>query len=131
MTTEPGLIELDLVVSVDQEWGEGEADRLMSNLRAEIIGLDVVLSRRAAGEDVPDGAKVGDPVSLSALIVALSASGSVFPTLIALVRHWLDRQTTNPKVTVIKGKNKIVLEKATAEQQQALVDDFIRDSSTD
>jgi hypothetical protein len=119
------LLELELVVAADPESGPGEAEQLTGWLRRELLDLDVESIEYPRTGVVPAGSK-GDPVSLGALIIALSASGGVFPTLIATIRGWLGRQTSGPKVTLTIDGDTIELERTTAAQQQELVEAFVR-----
>ena len=80
----------------------------------------------ARGEDEVPAAKAADPVTLGAIVVALSASGGVLPSLIATVQDWLSRSSKAHKITVTIDDDTIELDKATAGQQQALVDAYVR-----
>ncbi len=60
-----------------------EYEKVTRQLRAELKDLDVESVRLVATDTAPARAK-GDPVAVGALIVALSASGGVFTTLIGV-----------------------------------------------
>jgi hypothetical protein len=72
------------------------------------------------------GAKVADPVTIGAVIVAMSASGGVFTSLIGALHQWLSRSAKTLKISVTVEGDTIELDKASPEQQQRLVDAFIR-----
>jgi hypothetical protein len=63
-----------VVLEPDDESDEEEVERLSRGLRAELVELDVDSVRAAGAESVPHGAKAADPVTIGAIIVALSAS---------------------------------------------------------
>ena len=114
-----------VLVCADPEFDAGECARLIYRLRAEVAALDVESVELATDGVAPAGAK-GDPISLAALVVALSASGSVFPGLIATVRDWLGRQPGGHRVSLTVDGDTIELERATADQQRELVEAFMR-----
>jgi hypothetical protein len=60
--------------------------------RAELAELDIESVDLVADGIAPDGVKGTDPVTVGAIIVALSASGGVFTALIETLRDWLGRQ---------------------------------------
>ncbi|MGW4123159.1 effector-associated constant component EACC1 [Nocardia sp. NPDC004711] len=103
-------------------------DRQTRMLRAELAALDGVesaaLARDSAG--TAPGTKVADPITIGAIVLALSASGGVFTTLIETVRDWLGRHPGTHRVTVTIDGESIELEAASGDQQRALVDAYIR-----
>lgn len=120
------MVSLLLVVEPDPELDPDAGERLARRLRVELSELDVESVALAGGEAAPDGAKGGDAVTLGALVVALSASGGVFTALIETVRDWLERQSARHRVTVTIDGDTIEVERASAGQQQALVDAFVQ-----
>lgn len=102
-------------------------DRQTRMLRAELAEMEGVESA-ALGRDSSGtaGTKVADPITLGAIVLALSASGGVFTTLIETVRDWLGRQPGSHRVTVTIDGESIDVEAASDEQQRALVDAYIR-----
>ncbi|MEJ2852121.1 MULTISPECIES: effector-associated constant component EACC1 [unclassified Saccharothrix] len=114
-----------LVVEPDPDVDPDSADRLARRLRAEVAQLDVD-ARLAADGPVPEGAKGVDAVTLGAVVVALSAAGGVFPLVIETVRDWLARQGARHRVSVTIDGDTIALERASADERQALVDAYVR-----
>ncbi len=110
----------------DRDSDPDAADRLTRQLRAELTELDVESVDPVTAGTTPDGAKGADPLTLGALLVAFSASGGVFPGLIGTVRDWLGRQTGKHRVTLTIDGDTIELVQASDEQQQALVDAYVR-----
>jgi hypothetical protein len=118
-----------LVVEADPEADEFEADRIVRRLRSEVDELDVDSVRPLPAGSLPEGAKGADPVTVGALMVALSASGGVFATLIGTLNAWLERQSARHRITVTVGGDSIELQQATAAEKEALVAAFVRKHS--
>ncbi|MFE9602716.1 hypothetical protein [Streptomyces hokutonensis] len=116
--------------AADQE----EAERFVGRLRAELRGLDFDALRVHAspsGDVPPEGAKAVDPVTVGAVVLALSASGGVLPTLVETLRDWLGRQSARHRVSVTIDGDTIELERASADERRELVDAFVRRHGTD
>lgn len=113
------------VVLAEPDLDPEDHDQLTRRLRAELDDLDVQSVSLATDSLPPPGAK-GDPVTIGALIVALSASGGLLPSLIATVRDWLDRQAGRHRVSVTVNGDTIELDRATVDEQRDLVDAFLR-----
>ncbi|WP_206443355.1 effector-associated constant component EACC1 [Candidatus Protofrankia californiensis] len=120
------VMRLRLVVTPDPELDVEAGERLTRRLRAEIAELDVEAVGLASGGSVPDGAKAADPVTVGAIVVAVSASGGVLPTVVETVRDWLARQGRAHRISMTIDGDSIEIERASAEQQRALVDAFVR-----
>lgn len=114
-----------MVLEPDEESDQEELERLSRGLRAELVELDVDSVRAAAAESVPAGAKAADPVTIGAIIVALSASGGVFTSLVETLRDWLGRTTGRHRITLTIDGDTIEIERATAREQRALIDAYI------
>ncbi|MET7567599.1 hypothetical protein ABZT04_03735 [Streptomyces sp. NPDC005492] len=111
---------------VDAEEGE----RLVGRLRAELRELDLDalrLSAAAGGDGVPpDGAKGVDPVTVGAVVLALSAPAGVLTALVETLRDWLGRQSARNRISVTIDGDTIELERASAAERRELVDAFVR-----
>ncbi len=110
----------------DPELGDEACERLARRLRAEVAELDVESVQSLEGKAAPDGAKGADPVTVGALVVALSASGGVFTALIDTLRDWLDRQSARHRISVTIAGDTIELERASTAQRQELIDAYVR-----
>jgi hypothetical protein len=121
-----GALRVLLRVEPAEELDPEAAERVVRRLRAEIAELDVESVATVPAGAVPAGAKGADPVTMGAVVVALSASGGVLTGLVALLRDWLGRQPGKHRVTVTIDGDTIELERVSAAQQQALVDAYIR-----
>ena len=126
-----GIVNVLLVLEPDPELDPEACERLTRWLRSELAELDVESVGLAAGGTVPDGAKGTDPVTVGAVIVALSASGGVFTGLIETLRDWLGRHAGRHRISVTIDGDTIELERATAGQQRELVDAYVRRHSVE
>ncbi len=121
---EPALLSVLLVPVPDPEADPEEADRATRRLRADIDDVDWETLQAVPGPEAPDLAK-GDPVTVGAFLLALSASGGVLPSLIDTVRDWLARQGGSHRVAITIDGDTIELDRASAEQQSRLVEAFV------
>ncbi|MFE9427165.1 hypothetical protein ACFYNO_29830 [Kitasatospora sp. NPDC006697] len=116
------LLRLDLDPELDPE----TQDRLARRLRSEIAELDVDSADFSPTGPAPDGAKGTDPVTLGAIVVALSASGGVFTALIDVLRDWLGSSSSRHRISVTIDGDTIELEHASATEQRELIQAYIR-----
>ncbi|MET8082095.1 hypothetical protein [Streptomyces sp. NPDC005303] len=121
-----GVMEVLLVIAPDPELDGEAVERPVRQLRAEITGLDVESVRPGPAGMVPDGAKGTDPLTLGAIVVALSASGGVFTALVDTVRDWLARSSARHRVSVTIDGDTIELERASDSERQDLIAAYIR-----
>ena len=126
-----GIVNVLLVLEPDPELDPEACERLTRWLRSELAELDVESVGLAAGGTVPDGAKGTDPVTLGAVIVALSASGGVFTGLIETLRDWLGRHSGRHRISVTIDGDTIELERASSAQQRELVNAYLRRHSVE
>jgi hypothetical protein len=125
-TGDDGVVEVVLVLEPDPEVDREVHERLTRQVRAEIAELDIESVSTLAAETAPAGAKGADPVTLGALVVALSASGGVFTALIETLRDWLGRHTGRHRISVTIGGDTIELDRASSAQQRQLVEAYLR-----
>lgn len=128
--SDAGVIRLRLALAPDPEFDANAGERLTRQLRSELAELDVESVRPAAGGAAPAGAKGPDPVTLGAIIVALSASGGVFTAVVETIRDWLDRHSGQHRISMTIDGDTIELERASAAQQREFIDAFVRRHST-
>ncbi|WP_427921600.1 effector-associated constant component EACC1 [Streptomyces sp. cg40] len=124
---------MDVVLGLtpDGDADAEEVERLASRLRGELRGLDLDALRPFAGDVSPEGAKAVDPVTVGAVVLALSASGGVLPALVETLRDWLGRQSARHRVSVTIDGDTIELEWASADERRELVEAFVRRHGTD
>jgi hypothetical protein len=108
-----------------------ETERFVTRLRAELRGLDIDALRMVSDDVPPDGAKAVDPVTVGAVVLALSASGGVLVSLVETLRDWLGRQSARHRVSVTIDGDTIELERASADERRELIDAFVRRHRSD
>lgn len=102
-------------------------DELTRQLREELLALDVESVSAPTLGPPPPGAKAVDVAAIGALIVTLRGSVDLVEKVVTTLRSWLARGRGEPrKVVMSVGGHSIELFSATAEQQQALVEEFLR-----
>jgi hypothetical protein len=114
------------VVESQPDADASEVDRLVRQLRAELVDLDIESVTPVTSEDLPPGAKGADAVSLGALLVTLTAAGGVLPVLIETARDWLARRAEARRISVTIDGDEIVLERGSASERTALIEAYIR-----
>lgn len=122
------LLELQADPDSDPE----EQDLAVRRLRRELLELDTAIAPTAAPPGpLPPGSKAVDPVTIGAVVLALSASGGVFVAIVETVKDWLARQAGRHRVTMTIDGDSIELTRASAQERQALVEAFVRRHSAD
>jgi hypothetical protein len=124
-----GVVDVLLVLALDPELDPEAGERLLRHLRAELAELDVESVRPGPAATVPDGAEGTDPLTLGAVVVALSASGGVFTVLVETLRDWLDRHSARHRVSLTIDGDTIELERASAAERRDLVDAYMASSN--
>lgn len=108
-------------------------DELTRNLRVELLDLDIASVSPSVTGPAPEGTKGVELAAIGALLVQVKDSIPLVTAVVSAVQSWL-RRSSSPdrslKITV-DGRT-LELSVATAEQQQQLVDEFVRslDSGT-
>jgi hypothetical protein len=124
-TRAESVLSVWLVLAPDPETDVETLERLTRQMRTEIMDLDVESVTLVPNEAAPAGAK-GDAVTIGALAVALSASGGVFTSLIDTLNDWLGRHSGRHRISVTIDGDTIELDGASREQQQQLVEAYLR-----
>lgn len=112
-----------------------ETEGTTQGLRSELLDLDEVSEvRRASAGPPPPGTRAVDVAALGALVVAVEPTITALSRVVSVVRDWLshrggsDQKGQSVRITV-NGQS-IELAAATAAQQQALVDQFLRSAGS-
>jgi hypothetical protein len=124
-------VDVRLELQADPESGPEDRELAIRRLRRELSQIDVDVVRPAGAPAVPPGSKATDPVTIGAIVLAMSASGGVFVAVVETVKDWLSRQADRHRITLTVDGNTIELTRASAEERQALVEAFVRRHSAD
>lgn len=123
------MVHVDDVVRVElvEPDGDPEAhDVLMLDLREELMQLDVESVSTVPVGPAPPGSKGLDMAAAAALLVQVKGSARALSMLVTAVRTWLQRGQAGPSVRLTIGDRTLELSHATTEQQERLVEEFLR-----
>jgi hypothetical protein len=122
MTNQPTqlLLHLDTELEPDEE----ELETLTHQLREELEELDYLQVDFVRQGDIPEKAKVAEPITLGTLLLSLAASGGVLTALISAIQGWLTRNGQR-SVTLEMGGDKLVVTGISSEEQRRLIDDWL------
>jgi hypothetical protein len=113
-------VELVLRVSAGLEDDTGQLAELAGRLRSELLDLDVQDVDRLSGEGVPPGAK---GVAAIAGWLSVRLAPEALREVLAKVADWVTRN--DRVVEVSYGGDTLKLSRATREQQERIIDDWL------
>jgi hypothetical protein len=121
-------VEADVRVEVIGPEGDSdEVAGLVQDLRRELLDLDVDSVTPAPVGPAPAGSKGIEMAAAAALLVQVKGSVVAVGAVIAGVRAWLARgRDQGLAVKVSIGEHTLELSRATPEQQEQLVQEFLR-----
>jgi hypothetical protein len=115
-----------LVQVHEPEADEEELERLAVSLRRELEELDVDGVRPVSAGPAPEGARAVDAAAVGALLVAFSQSFEAIGGVVATIRSWIGGSGSGRTVELTMGEHTLKLTAASAEQQDRLVEEFLR-----
>ena len=101
-------------------------DVLMLDLRQELMQLEVESVSAVPVGPAPPGSKGLDMAAAAALLVQVKGSAQAVSLLVHAVRTWLQRGQGGTSVKLTIGDRTLELSHATTEQQERLVEEFLR-----
>ena len=118
--------------TVSVRFGEAGADPdrlalLADGLTEDLRSLDGARVTQASAGPPPPDARGMDLATLGELVVVLGASATLVRELIGVVADWRRARAETRTVEVTIGDATLRLGSATADQQQRLIEDFLRD----
>jgi hypothetical protein len=115
-----------VMVRVDEVGAGAErVDRLVCDLRAELLRLDVDAVRRDSSDlPAPPGSRGLDVTSLNALLVTATSSAALFGSITQVLLSWVKRDSSR-KAELTIGDRTIALEGISAAQQDRLIEEFL------
>jgi len=99
------------------------ADRAIRQLRRELAEHEI--DTRAAEVTAPTASK-GDGTAFSAVAIALGGAGGMVTVLVTILRDWLGRRPPQQRVKLTIGADSIELDTASPQEQQQLLEAFLR-----
>lgn len=113
----------------DESISELELDRVMHDLRDEVLELDVE-SVELPAEVESDGTRGAELVEQGVLIVKAAVDAGLPQAIAQRVSGWFGRQDAG-RLEITVGSDKLIVKKATPEQQDKLIEHFLRSASGD
>lgn len=99
------------------------ADRAIRQLRRELAEHEIDV--RAVEATAPAGSK-GDATAINAVAIALGGAGGMVPVLITILRDWVGRRSAPQRVRMTIGDETLELDAASPQEQQQLLEAFLR-----
>jgi hypothetical protein len=118
----------ELMIEIHEPDADQETlDALTRNLRRELLDLDVDSVSQPATGPAPEGSKGLELAAIGALLVQVKSSLPVVTAVVSAVRSWLQRSSsTGRSLKVTVDGRTLELTSATADQQQRIVEEFLR-----
>jgi hypothetical protein len=113
---------LDVVVAGKADSDPAELDALTRELRRRLLELDVESVSAVRDQDVPEGAKPIDAITIGSLLVTLSPA--VLQSVVSLVDTWASNRRVKSVKLTLEGDS-IELTDAAPEDQQRLLELFL------
>lgn len=102
-------------------------DELTADLREELLQLDVDAVVPVPAGPAPAGSKGAEAIAVGALLLQLHSSLPLLQAVLTAARAWLTRRAAPGRtVKVTVDGSSLELSAATVDQQQRLVDEFVR-----
>ncbi len=123
-------MDQDLLVSIgDKDADDERLEELALALRAELLATDVDAVRQARAGPAPAGTRAGlDIAMLGTLLVSVKMSAEAVGAVVGTVRSWLARgKSTSHSVKLTIGDRTLELQSASSEQQERLIQEFLRE----
>lgn len=111
---EPRWVEVRVVGDAGMD--AGRCVKAVRQLRKELAGEGMPTQDVKEPSDRDDGS--------TAIAVALVGAGGV-PTLVAVLRDWIQRRKSPGKIVVTLGDDSIELERPTYDERAALLEEFL------
>lgn len=112
--------------SADQELLE----RLTQELRSELLDAPVDDVQVPSSAGVPDGTRGVTLAAAGALLVVLKGSAELIGQVVEIVMAWWKRKPHGRTIKITVGANALELSNLTEEQQERLIDQFVKAVST-
>ncbi|WP_433303665.1 hypothetical protein ACQP2F_12645 [Actinoplanes sp. CA-030573] len=120
----------EVIMRVDERGADSRRLReLAEELQADLVVRGVDDARLVRRDDTAVGARGFDPGSLGVLLVSIQGSAQALLQLVESARAWLGRGNRPRAVELTIGEATLTLSDASADQQERLIDEFIRVSS--
>ena len=115
---EPRWVEVRVVA--DSGMDEGRCVKAVRQLRKELAGEGLPT------QDVKEPGGLAQDDGSIAIAVALVGAGGAVPTLVAVLRDWIQRRKSPGKIVVTLGEDSIEMERPTFDERAELLEAFLK-----
>jgi hypothetical protein len=120
----------EIILRIDERGADpGRLHELTGALRTDLLAGGAEEARLVRRDDTAVGARGFDPESLGMLLVSIQGSAQALLQLVTTARGWLGRGDRHRTVELTVGDSTLMLTDASDDQQERLIDEFIRASS--
>ena len=122
----PLQLEVRLLSAADAP--DAEREQQTRQLRRELLSTDVSDVTFAAGGPAPDGSRGVDVAAIDTLIVTLGHAGTLFNSVLNVLRQWTERHRGNTLELTLNGQS-LTVTGLSADDQRAAVQEWLRASA--
>lgn len=115
---EPRWVEVRVVADAGVD--EKRCVKAVQQLRKELAGEGLPT------QDVKEPGGLAQDDGSLAIAVALVGAGGAVPTLVAVLRDWIQRRKSPGKIVVTLGNDSIELERPTFDERAELLEEFLK-----
>ncbi len=120
-----------MTTDITIELGETDADaelleQLTYNLREELLETPVDSVAVPTVGEAPEGSRALGIAAIGALLVNFAGSADALKQVVGVVRSWFNKKPAQRTLKITVGDKVLELSAATAEEQQELVDGFLK-----
>jgi hypothetical protein len=124
----------DITSDITIELAETDADaelleQLTYGLRDELLETPVDSVALPMIGEAPEGSRALGIAAVGALVIKYAGSSDVVEKVIGVVRSWFNKNPAARTLKITVGSDVLELSAATLEQQQQLIDAFVKRSS--
>lgn len=120
----------DITIELTEADAEAEVlEQLTYGLRDEILETPVDSVAMPTVGEAPEGSRALGVAAIGALVVSLGGSAEGLEKLLGVVRSWFNRKPAARTLKITMDGDVLELSAATLDQQQQLIDAFLKRSS--
>jgi hypothetical protein len=136
MSTEPGLLALQVTIEHSDVLDPEELEALALQLREELLAAAVERVDPARAGEAPSGTRAIDALAVGGLIVTITKAAGPLLSVVKALESWLSRNQTRDIHIVLQGERdgeraELEAKGLTATEQRLLVDAFLNRMRSD
>ncbi len=136
MSTEPGVLALQVRIEHPDDLDPEELEALALQLREELLEAAVERVDPARAGEAPSGTRAIDALAVGGLIVTIAKAAGPLLSVVKALESWLSRNQTRNIHIVLQGEREgeraeLEAKGLTATEQRLLVDAFLKRMGSD